>query len=147
MSAVFDTVNHQKLLQILENRFNFTHTVLKLITSYLNNRSQFVSIDNYKSRLIDLSHGVPQGTCLGPILYLIYISGIYDVVGRHTPIIEDYADDHQLYVSFSPKSKIELVQAKLSLEQCIGDIRSFLLTLSTTHLDSITKRYLVERNN
>ena len=74
MSSAFDTVDHRLLSDRLCNRFGFRGQVLKWFESYLNNRKQFVMIDGVKSDLKDLQFGVPQGSVLGPILYLLYTS-------------------------------------------------------------------------
>ena len=49
-----------------------------------------------------LKQGVPQGTCFGPLLFTIYTRKLFQIVERHLPQVHCYADDTQLYVSFSP---------------------------------------------
>ena len=65
--AAFDTVDHELLLQRMIKRFGIDGQVLKWFRSYINGRTQ---IDNIKSTSKDLSCGVPQGSVLGPILYI-----------------------------------------------------------------------------
>lgn len=55
-------------------------------------------IDQFKSAEFDLTSGVPQGSCLGPILFLLYASGLFRIVSRHLPVAHSYADDTQLYL-------------------------------------------------
>ena len=68
----FDTVNHSILLAKLEH-YGIRGTINKWFESYLSNRKHFVSINGFDSDLHDVNHGVPQGSVLGPLLFLIYI--------------------------------------------------------------------------
>ena len=80
LSAAFDTVNHSLLLSRLKNSFGITGTVLQWFHSYLSGRSQFVEINDTKSSVRDLTVGVPQGSVLGPILYLLYTAPLAETV-------------------------------------------------------------------
>ena len=83
LSAAFDTVNHSLLLSRLKNSFGITGTVLQWFHSYLSGRSQFVEINDKKSSVRDLTVGVPQGSVLGPILYLLYTTPLTEIIGSH----------------------------------------------------------------
>ncbi|CAB3984911.1 Hypothetical predicted protein [Paramuricea clavata] len=102
LSAAFDTVDHQVLLRSLEVSFGITGTALKWFKSYLTNRSQRVLINGNYSESFSLPHGVPQGSCLGPLLFTIYASKLFEIVKCHLPDVHAYADDTQLYLSFKP---------------------------------------------
>ena len=74
LSAAFDTVGHGLLLPRLNTRFGVKGKVLAWFKSYLTDRSQFFSINGSNSSHSDLMFGVPKGSVLGPILYLLYVS-------------------------------------------------------------------------
>ena len=100
LSAAFDTVNHDLLLSRLENRFGITDTVLNWFKSYFCSRTQFASINQSHLTKRDLLVGVPQGSVLGPLLYLLYTAPISDVIASHQLNYHLYADDTQLYLAF-----------------------------------------------
>jgi len=72
LSAAFDTVDHDTLLRRLEVSYGLGGTVLSWFRSYLNGRSQYVRCDRMTSTLASVLFGVPQGSVLGPILFLLY---------------------------------------------------------------------------
>ena len=80
LSAAFDTVDHQILLDVLENRFGITGTALSWGRTYLQPRFCKVCVNKSYSKLQDLTFSVLQGSCAGPVLYLIYASTIEDVI-------------------------------------------------------------------
>ena len=73
LEKAFDTVNHNILCEKL-NYYGLRGNVNKLFQSYLSNRKQYVSINGFDSEIKDLNCGVPQGSSLGPLLFLIYIN-------------------------------------------------------------------------
>ena len=99
-SAAFDTVNHSLRLSRLENSLGTTGTVLQWFHSHLTGRAQFVEINDTKSSVRDLTVGVPQGSVLGPILYLLYTGPLAEIIRSHGLVYHFYADDTQLYISF-----------------------------------------------
>ena len=73
LEKAFDTVNHKILCEKL-NYYGLRGNVNKLLQSYLANRSQYVTINGFNSEIKNLNCGVPQGSSLGPLLFLIYIN-------------------------------------------------------------------------
>ena len=112
LSAAFDTVDHIILLRRLETSFGVTGDALKWIASYLSARSQRVMINGVLSDRFDLSFGVPQGSCLGPLLFSAYASKLFQVIKNHLPNAHAYADDTQLYLSFKPDSAMGETEAR-----------------------------------
>ena len=83
----FDTVSHELLLLKLCH-YGIRGIAYKLIQSYLNNRSQFVNINKFSKMLI-IKHGVPQGSNLSPLLFLIYINDFPYALSCHTTLFAD----------------------------------------------------------
>ena len=128
LSAAFDTVDHNILLLRLETSFGVTGSVLKWISSYLSGRCQRVSVNGCFSDSHHLPFGVPQGSCLGPLLFSVYASKIFDVIKIYLPQVHAYADDTQLYVSFKPDETKGEKEAWDAMEQCVNAVRAWMLT-------------------
>ena len=79
MSAAFDIVDHKLLIKKLE-LYGFDAGMLSWVLSYLSERQQCVSIDGCLSRLQHVHHGVPQGSILGPLLYILFTNELPEVV-------------------------------------------------------------------
>ena len=94
LSKVFDTFDHVILLQKLIY-YGIKSVELKLFQDYLQNRTQYVSYDKTNSDMYRISTGVPQGSILGPLLFIIYINDLLNASKLFKMII--YADDTTLY--------------------------------------------------
>ena len=101
LSAAFNLVNHELLLNHLKFRFCITDTLLKWLESYLTERHQSVIIggatdpDQKRSDKARLAQGVPQGSVLGPILFTLYITPLGYICRKHGVIFHSYTDDQQ----------------------------------------------------
>ena len=95
-SKAFDTVDHMILLQKLYH-CGVRGCAHVWFTSYLSNRSQFVTYNGVKSDYKKIQCGVPQGSILGPLLFLIYINDLAFACKRTFPVL--FADDSNLFIS------------------------------------------------
>ena len=122
LSAAFDTVDHTILIERLANRFGLCDLALAWFKSYLSDRTHFVSIRGARSVTPSLSCGVPQGSVLGPILYMLYTSPLGDIVRQYNMGYNFYTDDTQLYLSFNSLSGDDRAYSVAQVESCFGDI-------------------------
>ena len=93
MSAAFHTVDHKILINILESDFSICGDILKWLRSYLTGGLQHVIVNQQFSKIFDLNYGVSQGSCLGPVLFALYESRLFEVVKKHLSSVHGYADD------------------------------------------------------
>ena len=126
LSAAFDTIDHDILLNRLKKRCGITGTVLKWFSSYLTNRKQFVRIGESDSEKRELLYGVPQGSVLGPILFCIYMSPLGEMIEKEGMDRQEYADDAGLYTSFLPKNNESKQAMIIRVKKCLSIVRKFL---------------------
>ena len=93
LSKAFDTLDHNILLKKLKH-YGIRDTELKWFKSYLTNRTQYVSFDGIHSSMLPITTGVPQGSILGPLLFIIYMNDIHRACKHFHPIL--FADDTNL---------------------------------------------------
>ena len=103
LKKAFDTIDHNILLDKLRN-YGIRGIALQWIQSYHSNRSQFVTCNNTRSNFMDILCGVPQGSILGPLLFIIYINDIVNVSEKLKFIL--FADDTNVF--FSSENKVNL---------------------------------------
>ena len=128
VSAAFDTVNHQVLLDRLKQLYGISGTALKWISSYLQNRSQVVTINGTCSDPVKLEHGFPQGSVLGGGLYTWTVKPLSDISKKHNVLHKKYADDKNLYVSFSVRATADREDAIRRLEMCMIDVKHWMIS-------------------
>lgn len=92
----FDTVNHNILLAKLDH-YGIRGSLKNWFASYLKDRMQFVSIYGFESSLLTIKHGVPEGSVLGPLLFLLYINDLHCAIKYS--ITFHFADDTNLLLS------------------------------------------------
>ena len=138
LSSAFDTLDHNILIRRLEN-IGIKDSVLSWFTSYLINRSFSICIDNAITEPRHTTHGVPQGSVLGPILFNIYISPLLYLLDEYPDIhFHSYADDLQLYCNLhDPINNIN------TINKCINDISKWLSNNSLLLNSLKTKALLI----
>ena len=123
LSAAFDTVDHAILLDRLKFEFGIVGSALSWIQSYLSERKQAVVCGGARSDTTDLSCGVPQGSVLGPLLFLLYTAGLGSVIERHGMRNHAYADDAQIYGCCKPGDTEAL---RANMLRCINDVNDWM---------------------
>jgi len=115
ISADFDTISQGTLLKQLEIEFGVEGIALSWLQSYLTDRSQFIKPGRHCTKTVTCSSGVPQGSVLGPLLFVIYISPVGDLIKSHGVSHHQYADDTQLFLAI----KASYISADLAkLDSC-----------------------------
>ena len=132
-SSAFDTIDHPILVHRLYTDFGFTDAVLQWFSSYLTDRTHYVSLSNHCSAFTHVHSGVPQGSVLGPMLFTMYIMPLSAIIDSHSIIYHSFADDLQLQMSAPPDGISELLH---SMQSCISDVKA-LLTANMLKLNDI----------
>jgi hypothetical protein len=112
LSAAFDTIEHDILIERLKTVFGVSDTALQWVETYLRGREQYVVAGEERSTSTRCTFGVPQGSVLGPFLFSVYVSPIAEVITSYGVQFHQYADDTQLYVSVKSDKDIK------TLEEC-----------------------------
>ena len=128
LSKAFDTIDHEILLKKLEN-YGIRGQAHQLLKSYLTARTQYVSFSNEKSDLLNVQYGVPQGSVLGPLLFLLYINDIVNCYLGPDCRFVLYADDTNIFVT-GPSKESTYLKANFILEQVIKFMNSNLLHIN-----------------
>ena len=116
LSKAFDSINHQLLINKLQ-KLNLSSSALKWISSYLSNRKQRTKFEKFTSEQVEVKSGVPQGSILGPLLFLTFTNDL-PLVFKDKCKIMSYADDTQLIVEADTfPTLIKKIEEVISLAQ------------------------------
>ena len=116
------------LLDRLRSSFGISGRAHEWFRSYLINRSQFISLNGVTSNKYNIQYGVPQGSCLGPLLFILYASRLFNILEGHLPNTHAYADDTQLYIAFKPGDITNQTTAVTAMQNAIDDIKKWMVT-------------------
>ena len=118
LKAAFDTINHDILIQKLEH-YGVRGSALSLLQSYLVNRKQYVGGEGLDSILMEINIGVPQGSVLGPLLFIIFINDLINCTILEAVLFADDAAFLKSHTSLKHLQKIMNDQTKLICEWLI----------------------------
>ena len=99
LSAAFDTVDHGTLLEVLSLRFGITGSVLEWFKFYLTGRTQTVTISSDTSAAVPLVCNVPQGSMIGPLLFIAYAGDLEKTIDIYSVEHDLYAEDTQTVIT------------------------------------------------
>ena len=120
LSAAFNTMDHNILLQRLEHTFGISDSALSLFRSYLSDRTQIVTVNGLRSDEAPLSLGVPQGSVLRLVLFVLYTKPPFELIKKHSIQHYAFADDNQLYKETIP----DQIQTTIGIMQnCTTDVK------------------------
>src|ERR1700733_3517559 len=135
VSAAFDSVDHTILLKRLSLSFGITGSPLSWLTSYLSDRTYTVKLGTYRSSCRLALYGVPQGSVLGPLLYILFTADLGSLFTSLSLSSHSYADDVQCYQHCKPEQSADMVRrlmaATLSLSSWMSSNRLKLNPLKT----------------
>jgi len=123
LSAAFDTVDHNILLRRLETSYCICGDVIRWFRTYLVGRRQHVRTGSSASSPASIVCGVPQGSVLGPILFLLYTADLMLLIEGHGLRPHLYADDTQIYGFCQPSASLEL---QTNISACIDDVAGWM---------------------
>ena len=144
MSAAFD-VDHKLLLKTLKNSYGIGKFVLNWLSSYLNHRSFWVNINDSFSDPNSMLYGVPQGSILGPILFILYTKHLQHNAHNINLNIHLYADDTQLYISFNPDDQYLCTMLCNKVTECINEMKKWFSTIYLKLNEDKTKLVLFSK--
>jgi len=133
LSAAFDTIDHSILLHRLSSWFGLSGKVLSWLSSYLESRSIVVNINSSVSDQFPLHQGVPRGSVLGPLLFILYTTPLSSLISDSSCSRHLYADDNKLFISFAALDfSAKILHLQTTIDLFSNWMSSNLLSLNQT---------------
>ena len=143
LSAAFDVIDHCILIKKLKSLYGIDGIVLQWFESYLKNRSFSVKINKETSCIEIVIHGVPQGSILGPLLFILYTKELANIVARFNLKLHLYADDSSIYVEFNPRDPIDIASTLENISLCLKEVKRWMTINYLKVNEDKTKFFLV----
>ena len=138
LSAAFDTINHEILINKLARLYGISDVALNWMKSYLTGRTFKVVVNGSSSEYCALSIGVPQGSILGPLLFIMYTRDLEKIITKYGYSVHLYADDTQIYFVFD----VHCTNPDLTtINKCFQDIKNW-MTVNFLKLNDEKKEFL-----
>lgn len=141
LSAAFDTIDHTLLLNRLNKHYGISGTALTWFQSYLTGRKQTVAVDGYRSGSAEVAFGVPQGSVLGPVLFIMYTKPLSNLIETCSIASQSFVDDTQLHDSFAPDRALAASQ---NIEKCIIKVKTWMTENKLKLNDDKTESLLIK---
>ena len=125
LSAAFDTVDHDVLLDVLSTRFGVLGNAYSWFSSYLRPRNCLVEIEGSRSSERSLDFLVLQGSCGSPVLYSVYASSLQTEILAYVRL-NAFSDDHSLSCAFKANNREQEVDTMNPLEHCLLDVNRWM---------------------
>ncbi len=119
LNVASDTINHDILIDQLQNYTGIQRQALRWFRSYLSDRYHFVNLNGEASQLSTVKYGVPQGSVLGPLLFSLNMLPLGNIIRKYGISFHCYADDTQIYISTRPDETSKLSK----LTECVKNIK------------------------
>lgn len=140
LSAAFDTIDQTMLLDDLWS-CGIQGSAHKLLKNYLEDRTQNIFIGDHVSSPVELLYGVPQGSVLGPTLFIFHMAGLAKLLEAHGVSFHIYADDTQIYL---PIYNID--ESKNKATAVLGDVQKFMIQRKLKLNDDKTEIIIIKGN-
>ncbi len=122
LSAAFDTIDHDILIDRLQNYTGIQGQALRWFRSYLSDCYHFVYLNGESSQLSPVKYGVPQGSVLGHLLFSLYMLPLGNIIRKYGISFHCYADETQLYISTRPNETSKLSK----LTECVKNVQDWM---------------------